>query len=63
MPIALVGLPGARISIVPVVGDVQTSVTSARVVSPAIFLAIAGRPAVFCTWSITTPAGAVGPRA
>ncbi len=26
----------------------------ARVVSPAIFLAMAGNPAVFCTWSLTS---------
>ncbi len=36
----------------PEVWLVHSSVITACVVSPAIFLAIAGRPLVFCTWSL-----------
>ena len=53
VPVAVVGLPGAVTETVPPAREVQCSSMTARVVSPAIFLAIAGRPAVFCTWSLT----------
>ncbi len=53
IPVAVVGLPGAVTETVPPAREVQCSSMTARVVSPAIFLAIAGRPAVFCTWSLT----------
>ena len=54
VPLIDVGLPGVSMVMVPPAGEPHSSVCTARVVSPANFLAKPGMPSVGCTWSMWT---------
>ncbi len=54
VPLIEVGLPGVSMAMLPPAGESHSSVCTARVVSPANFLAKPGTPSVGCTWSMRT---------